>query len=129
MMYSVKWLLVLSVAMLFFSCAEKEEPEVFVHVHNATIKVTVNLEQGGLNGQYTYTPISGVVVDLYKTEEDRTDNIDLVFTRTTDSGGLAVFENLEEEYYYLRISHPTYGTMLDETSTPDGTVSFVQVYY
>lgn len=129
MMYSVKWLLVLSVAMLFFSCAEKEEPEVFVHVHNATIKVTVNLEQGGLNGQYTYTPISGVVVDLYKTEEDRTDYTDLVFTRTTDSGGLAVFENLEEEYYYFRISHPTYGTILDETSTPDGTVSFVQIYY
>lgn len=115
--------------MLFFSCAEKEEPEVFVHVHNATIKVTVNLEQGGLNGQYTYTPISGVVVDLYKTEEDRTDYTDLVFTRTTDSGGLAVFENLEEEYYYFRISHPTYGTILDETSTPDGTVSFVQIYY
>lgn len=129
MMYSVNWLLVLSVAILFCSCAEKEEPEVFVHVHNATIKVTVNLEQGGLNGQYTYSPISGVVTELYKTEEDRTDNTDLVFTRTTDSGGLAVFENLEEAYYFLRISHPTYGTILDETSTPDGTVSFVQVYY
>lgn len=128
-MLSVRGLLLICMATLAGACATKEEPEVFVHVHNATIKVTVNLEQGGLNGQYTYSPISGAVVALYNTEEDRTDQNDLVFSRTTDSGGLAVFENLEGEYYYLSISHPAYGILLEETSTPDGTVSFVQVYY
>lgn len=119
----------LSVFTLFTicSCSKPEEDDVLVHVHNATIKVNVNLQQTDLNGQFTYTPISGVIVELYKSEYDRSNNQNLLFTRTTDMGGLSVFYNLEEEYYYIRASHLSYGTKLDETSTPDGTVSFVQI--
>ncbi|MEO6168796.1 MAG: hypothetical protein ABIO46_04470 [Chitinophagales bacterium] len=112
---------------LICSCGKEEVTDVVVHVHNATIKVNVNVVQGGINGQYTYTPISGATAELYKTEYDRSNSTDLILSRSTDSSGLAVFYNLEEEYYYLRVSHPSFGIVLDETSTPDGSVSFVQI--
>lgn len=128
-MKSISIFLLTGMVWMCGSCAKTEEPEVFTHVHSATIKVTVSVGQGGLNGQYTYAPLSGVTVDLYETDEDRTNGTELVFSRITDAGGLVVFENLGKSYYYLSVSHPSYGTMLEETSTPDGTVSFVQVYY
>lgn len=120
-------LLSMCILFMIFSCGKQEVTDVVTHVHNATIKVNVNVAQGGINGQYIYTPISGATAELYKTEYDRTNSTDLVLSRSTDSSGLAVFYNLEEKYYYLRISHPSYGIVLDETSTPDGSVSFVQI--
>ncbi|HUM45430.1 MAG TPA: hypothetical protein PLD84_00785 [Chitinophagales bacterium] len=119
----------LAICTFFFicSCGKEEVTDVVTHVHNATIKVNVNVAQGGINGQYTYTPVSGAMAELYKTAYDRSNSTDLVLSRNTDSSGLAVFYNLEEAYYFLRISHPSYGTALDETSTPDGSVSFVQI--
>lgn len=116
--------------MLFFllsACGKEDEQDIGGHIHNATIKVNVYLQQGGVNGQFTYTPISNVAVDLYETSYDRDNSINLLFSRTTDSAGLAVLYNLELEYYYLRVSHPAYGAVEDETSTPDGSVSLVEI--
>ena len=119
----------LSVFILFSicSCTKPEAEEIVTHVHNATIKVNVNMQQTDLNGQFTYTPIGGVTVDLYETEYDRTNVQNLLFTRKTSSDGLAAFYDLKKEYYYIRAYHPTYGEKLDETSTPDGSVSFVAI--
>lgn len=122
-----RWLI--AVCLIFASCGKEQNDDVLMHVHNATIKVNVNLVQGGINGQITFAPISGAIAELYKTEYDRDNSIDLVMSRVTDSSGLAVFYDLKEDYYYLRVSHASYGTALDEVSTPDGSISFVSIEF
>ncbi|MBX7107033.1 MAG: hypothetical protein K1X61_00145 [Chitinophagales bacterium] len=112
---------------LTVACEQHEPEDVLLHMHNATIRVSVNLLQGGVNGQLVYIPISGATAELYSTEDDRDNSTEMVAVRNSDSAGLAVFTGLKEDYYYLRVYHPAYGTVYDETATPDGSVSLVQI--
>lgn len=112
---------------LAVACEKAGTEDVLVHVHNATIKVSVSLLQGGVNGQINYIPVSGAIAELYTTEYDRDNSIQMIATHHSDSAGVAIFTDLKEEYYYLRVSHPSYGIVKDETSTPDGSVSLVQI--
>ena len=112
---------------LTVACEKAATEDVLVHVHNATIKVSVSLLQGGVNGQINYIPVSGAIAELYTTEYDRDNSFQMIASHYSDSAGLAIFTELKEEYYYLRVSHPSYGIVKDETSTPDGSVSLVQI--
>jgi hypothetical protein len=49
--------------------------------------------------------------------------------RITDSTGIAFFEFLPENYYYMRILHEDLGEKRDSVSTPDNTLSFVYITY
>lgn len=49
--------------------------------------------------------------------------------RITDSTGIAFFEFLPENYYWMRILHEDLGEQVDSVSTPDNTLSFVYVTY
>lgn len=119
---------ILIVMIILAAACEKAGPEdVLVHVHNATIKVNVNLLQGGVNGQINYIPVSGAMTELYATEYDRDNSIQMIAAHNSDSAGQAIFTELKEDYYYLRVSHPSYGIVKDETATPDGSVSLVQI--
>ena len=121
---------ILSTLLFFmtYSC-DKQQEEVMTHVHNATIKVNVYQQQINIGGQVNNIAIQDVTVDLFKTSYDRDNNTNKVLTRYTDSSGLAQFYNLVEEYYYLRASHAAFGEVLEETSTPDGSVSFVEMVF
>lgn len=112
----------------FIAC-EESEPEILTHVHNATIKINVFMEVSGGSGNIEEIPVQGASIKIYKTETDRDLDNDLVKEATTDSAGFAGFYNLEEEYYYIHCSHSTLGVQLDEVSTPDGTISFVDIIY
>ncbi|MBK9729836.1 MAG: hypothetical protein IPO83_00835 [Chitinophagaceae bacterium] len=111
---------------MFCSCGKEEAKDMVTHVHNATIKVNVYHQQDGVNGEIIYTPVNGAIAEVYKTEYDRDNSLDVVVYHFTDSSGLAVFTGLQEDYYYLRVSHLSYGTLLDQTATPDGSVSLMQ---
>jgi hypothetical protein len=81
------------------------------------MKVTVYKQQLSSTGDFENFPIKGATVELYKTEYDRQNGQNLVISHTTDSSGLAEFYGLQDEYYYIRASHPSYGVALDETKT------------
>lgn len=121
---------ILSTLLFFmtYSC-DKQKEEVVMHVHSATMKVNVYQQQINIGGQVNDIPLKDVTVDLFKTQYDRDNNTNKILTRYTDSSGLAQFYNLAEEYYYLRASHPPLGEVLEETSTPDGSVSFVEMVF
>jgi hypothetical protein len=114
---------------VFISCKDSPPEEIVMHVHQATIKARVYQLLAGGGGNAIEVPIQGAAVELYTSEEDRALGINLVMARPTDTAGLATFTKLEEKYYYLRVTHAHFGEQLEEVSTPDGTVSFVDVIY
>ena len=114
---------------LLFSSCKHEEEDVITHIYNATIKVSVYHQIVKPSGDFENIPIDDALIELYKTEYDLQNNLNLVLALHSDSNGLATFYNLKEKYYYIRASHPTYGTQLEETGTPDGTTSFVDFIF
>jgi hypothetical protein len=122
-----------SVVILFaivqlISCGSSDQ-EVVMHVHDATLKVRVYKEADGGGGNIIQVDIPGATVEVYKSESDRELSLNEVIEHTTDSSGATTFVGLKEDYYYLRCVHPNYSTKLDEVSTPDGTISFVDFVY
>ena len=113
---------------LWASCT-KNEPEVVTHIYNATMKVNVYQQVIKLSGDVLNVPVKDVKVDLYKTEYDRQNNQNLIVTSKTDSTGFVQFSGLKEKYYYITAFHPSFGVQLAETSTPDGSVSFVEIIF
>jgi hypothetical protein len=110
------------------SC-EKNKEEVLNHIYNATLKVNVYNQQVTIGGQLNNIPVKDATIELFETKYDRDNNQNMIVSHYTDSAGLAQFYNLLLDYYYIRASHPAYGQVLDETSTPDGSVSFVDVIF
>lgn len=49
--------------------------------------------------------------------------------RTTDTTGIALFEYLDKDYYYIRVVQPDLGEQTDSVSTPPNTTSFVFIDY
>ena len=116
---------ILLFTVLFVNGCTEGENEIITHIHDATIKVSVYRIQVNPSGVTVIIPIINAAVDLFETEFDRTQNQNRILAGVTDSSGVFQFYNLTKEYYYIRASHPTYGERLEETATPDGTVSFV----
>ena len=122
------YITLLVIAPQLFSCSS-EPQDVVMHVHDATIKVQVYQELVGGGGNTIQVPIKGATVELYKTKDDREYSMNQVIEHTTDSSGATTFSGLKEDYYYMRCLQPNYGERLDEVSTPDGTISFVDFVY
>jgi hypothetical protein len=123
-------LLALLVLIIFCtSSCEKGNVEIVKHVYNATLKVTVYTQHINAGGQISDIPLTGATVELFETKYDRENNQNMVSSHNTDINGLAQFFNLLVGYYYIRATHPSYGQVLDETSTPDGSVSFVEIIF
>lgn len=110
-------------------CIGSDPVEMVTHVHNATIKVRVFQLVNAGGGSTNEVAIAGAKVELYKTESDRDLSMNGVLEKASDSDGNVTFVNCTETHYYLRCSHPNYGELLDDVSTPDGTVSFVEFIY
>ena len=110
--------------MIAVSC-KKSEQEIITHQHSATIKVTVYKLLS--NGNQVF--IKGALVQLYKSKDDRDAGLNEEKEGLTDSTGMVSFFTLTEEYYYIKSSHPSYGTEFEEVNTPDKTVSFVDIIY
>jgi hypothetical protein len=82
------------------------------------------------NGSYTDTLLPGAKVDVFESKEDRDLALPANYSKTTDSNGIAEFTNLEKSYYYFRITNPkTNAVIKDETNTPDGTISLVEIIF
>jgi restriction endonuclease S subunit len=73
--------------------------------------------------------VADATVSLYKSEEDRTDQINRVNQATTDTTGEVFFDYLPDEIYYLAIDHSSLGYEEDVVSTPAGTTSLVNILY
>jgi hypothetical protein len=117
------------VAAVLAGCGGNDTVEVVTHVHNATIKVRVFQLVNAGGGSTNEVAVAGATVELYKTESDRDLSINEVLEKASDTDGNVTFVNCTEAHYYLRCSHTNYGELLDDVSTPDGTVSFVEFIY
>ncbi|MBS1658602.1 MAG: hypothetical protein JST18_10985 [Bacteroidetes bacterium] len=124
----IRYILLLLPLTVIISC-EDEPQEIVTHVHDATIKVRVYQLLNGGGGSSIEVAIGGAVVELYETESDRDLSVNEVLQHSTDTDGNTSFVNLKLDHYYLRCLHPNYGEQLDDVSTPDGTVSFVDFIY
>lgn len=116
-------------AMVLAGCSSDEPEEIITHVHDATIRVRVYQLVSGGGGSVNEVAVAGAQVELYKTESDRDQSINLVLEHATDGTGETSFVNLQEPKYFLRCTHPNHGELLDDVSTPDGTISFLDFIY
>ena len=123
------YLLFVWVLLACSSCSKSDSGTVLTHQYNATVRVTVS-EYIDVNGNLVDSLVAGAEVDLYETKEDRDLALPPDYSKTTGFDGMAEFLNLDKDYYYLRIINPhTQAVMKDETNTPDGTISFVDVTF
>ena len=111
------------------SCSKNDPVDTVTHQYNATIRVTVK-ELVFNNGSYSDSLLSGAKVDLYANQEDRENVLPPDYSKITGSNGLVEFNNLDETYYYIRVINTHNQKVLkDETSTPDGTISLVEIIF
>ena len=69
-------------------------------------------------------------MDVYENEDERNNVLQPDYTKTTGANGMVEFDNLDKSYYYLRVTNPkTNAVIKDETSTPDGTISQVEIIF
>ncbi|HYV92468.1 MAG TPA: hypothetical protein VE978_11810 [Chitinophagales bacterium] len=102
-------------------CSKNDSGEIITHQYKATIHVTVSQADSVL---------SGAKVDVYENKDDRDNVLQPDYSKTTDLTGVAEFGNLDTSYYYLRVTNPkTQAVIKDETNTPDGTISFVEIIF
>ena len=99
---------ILTVA-IFSSCSKNDSTEVLTHHYNATLRVTVSDADSIL---------AGAKVDVYVNKDDRDNVVTPDFTKSTNVDGIAEFDNLDTNYYYLRVTNPkTQAVKKDETKT------------
>ena len=114
---------------IFSSCSKNDPVTTITHQYSATIRVTVS-QLIFNNGTYSDSVLSGAKVDLYANKDDRENVLPPDYSRTTGSNGIAEFDNLDKTYYYLRVTNShTQKIIKDETSTPDGTISLVEIIF
>lgn len=83
---------------------------------------------------YDFSPISDSLVSdasikIYAVYEDLVLDYYPDASRITDSLAHAEINGLGEDYYYIKCTHPNLGTLIDSVSTPNGTISFVELFF
>ena len=111
---------------IFSSCSKNDSTDIITHHYNATIRVTVLQD----NNSFMDSAVAGAKVDVYENKDDRDNVFQPDYSKTTGVNGMAEFTNLDTSYYYLRVTNPQTGDVIkDETSTPDGTISEVEIIF
>ena len=111
------------------SCSKNDTVNSFTHHYNATMRVTVS-QLIFNNGNYTDSSLAGAKVDVYENKDDRDNVLPPDYSKITGSNGMVEFDNLDTTYYYLRITNTqTQKVIKDETSTPEGKISLVQIIF
>ncbi len=125
------FVLVLS-AFFLFSCSKEIPVETPVNTGNQselrTVKVTV-IHIYKLDAPREDSLVPGVEVKLFLSKQDRKANTGWDGIQTTDRNGVATFLARDDDYYYVRASHPVLGVREDEVKTPPGTVNFLEIRY
>ena len=66
---------------------------------------------------------------LFIAEDERLENENIIKLKTTDSTGEVKFDFVKHDYYYVKVNHDQLGEALDEVSTPNKAVSFLEIIY
>jgi hypothetical protein len=124
----VLWCAVL--VFLFFSCGKNNgiySTEV-TQTYDAALRVVAHLKWlNPKTGNLDDSLLTGVSVSIYASETSRDDNEIPVAIKTTDTSGVASFNDLTEDQYFIRASVSPYGLQQDNVTTPDRTTSWVNV--
>jgi len=119
-------------AFFLFSCNKEIPVETPTNTSNLsrlrTVKVTV-IHIYQLDAPRRDSLVPGVEVKLFLSEEDRMADIGWDGIQTTDQNGVATFPARDDDYYYVRASHPVLGVREAELKTPPGTVNFLEIRY
>ena len=126
----ILWCFVL--VFLFFSCGKNNgiySTEI-TQTHDAALRVVAHLKWlNPKTGNLDDSLLAGVMVSIYSSETSRDDNETPVAIKPTDSSGVASFDNLTEDQYFIRASVSPYGLQQDNVTTPDRTTSWADVYF
>src|SRR5580765_1580858 len=105
---------------IFTSCSKDDPGTIITHHYSATMRVTV-FQLVNNYGSYTDSVLAGAKVDLYEKKDNRENVLPPDYSKITGLSGMVQFDNLDTNYYYLRVTNPqTQEVMKDETSTPEG---------
>jgi len=128
----MRTLLIILSVFLLFSCSKEIPVETPSNTGNQsdlrTVKVTV-IHIYKLDSPRKDSLLPGVEVKLFLSEQDRKANTGWDGIQTTDRNGVATFLARDDDYYYVRASHPVLGVREAEVKTPPGTVNFLEIRY
>ena len=85
---------------------------------NKQLQVTVKHYYKTSGGIDADSGISGAIIYLYETAENRQFDLERQKVGTTDSAGLTLLEHLTLDYYFVKATHPLFNQLNDEVSTP-----------
>ena len=121
-------LLSISILLLFYSCKEAGPgPEPPADLHNAFLRISIHHVYDSITLMDSLVPKTNVKV--YESREDMIFDENRAYERTSDSMGEVNIPGVNFPFAYVRAFHPGLGIKLDSVSTPDNTVSFLEVYY
>jgi len=127
----MRTLLVFSFLLFLFSCSKEIPVETPTNNNQSdlrTVKVTVK-HIYKLDAPRQDSLVPGVEVKLFLSKQDRKANTGWDGIQTTDRNGEATFLARDDDYYYVRASHPRLGVKEAEVKTPPGTVNFLEIRY
>jgi hypothetical protein len=127
----MRTLLVFSILLFLFSCSKEIPVETPTNNNQSdlrTVKVTVK-HIYKLDAPRQDSLVPGVEVKLFLSKQDRKANTGWDGIQTTDRNGEATFPARDDDYYYVRASHPRLGVKEAEVKTPPGTVNFLEIRY
>ena len=116
--------------LVILSACKKEEVDQNlppVNTHSATAKVTISHLYDIPNSLDSLVPFAQVKV--YETIEDLTFDENRLYDRTSDSLGFVEINGISKTKIYLKAFHTSLGNKVDSVSTPDGTISFLEIIY
>lgn len=71
----------------------------------------------------------GVAIELYRTEQDRLDRLDVYQNRITDTSGQALFGKILDGTYYILAIDDSLGSLEEEVSVSGGALELLELLY
>ena len=113
------------VSLCLWACKKEEVPKTpNPPLHNATVKIDIRL----ITDSGVYAP-GTTRLRLFESFDDLLFQEDRLFDRDTDSLGKATIAGISVPKVYVRADNLVHGTRIDSVTTPDGTISFLEINY
>lgn len=126
-----RWISVVLLSSIYFVACNEDEI-VYPTLHGSeNLNRTIQFD---VYHVYDFSPITdSTVQDAYIAIYEHFEDLMLDYypdaSRTTDSAGHAEINGLGADYYYIKCTHPSLGTVIDSVSTPSNTTSFVELLF
>lgn len=73
--------------------------------------------------------LPGVAIELYRSEQDRTDRLEVYQQRVSDTSGQALFGRIQDDSYFILAIDDSLGSLEEEVSVSGGALEFLELLY